>query len=132
MFTIEHRVIGLPHHTSQSFCQRVHVRSFILYISIRTGSDWRNKALLPDQTVCFTPLRTPLWLPVAHPVSKGIPQVTNKNLMEKSWLIHQVTLGNPTLQASGKENARLHWDMDEETKTGGKCCWASWMGPGSR
>lgn len=132
MFTNEHCVIGLHHHTSQSFCLGVHVRSFILYICIRTGSDWRNKILLPEQTVCFTHLWTPLWPPVAHPVSKGIPQVTDKNLMEKSWLIHQLTLGNPTLQASGKENVRLHWDKDQETKTEGKCCRASWMGPGSR
>lgn len=46
--------------------------------------------------------------------------MTNKNLMEKSWSIHQlisITLGNLTLQASDGENVRLHWDKDEKTKT---------------
>lgn len=64
---------------------------------------------------------------------KGIPQVTNKNLMKKSWLSRRgvITAGNLTLQACENENVRLCWNKDEKTMTLPDCRRAAQIGAGS-
>lgn len=90
-------------------------------------ADWQSKLS------SFTRLWTPLWLSVSRPVSKGIPQVTNKNLMKKSRSNRQgaIALGHLTLQACGKENVRLRWNEDEKTKTLPDCQRPAQSGAGS-